>query len=251
QFSTLTDDEVTVLFCFLCSDSGPPDFNDTEWLDLLNEIRQRVYRKYNPVTRGEAQKTLDRLKSCDYLWEDRDKIKKETKDETMYRIASINRDIPFWNSSYDTASVYLRSQIYNRKPGDKCVRSFNSILDSLLIHRLQMNILTHVTMEDMSIYNEIHQIVNVSINILKDSENKKAKLLTDLKREREKVYYRGRSHNSVDHVTWLWRYGLLARPDIVRSCIGLHPHWDIYIIDNKAYRKPSKKIDILKFYLDL
>ncbi|XP_062571422.1 uncharacterized protein LOC134233470 [Saccostrea cucullata] len=27
---------------------------------------------------------------------------------------------------------------------------------------------------------------------------------------------------------------------MVRSCIGLHPHWDIYIIDNKAYRKPSK-----------
>ncbi|XP_062592009.1 uncharacterized protein LOC134253502 [Saccostrea cucullata] len=240
QFSTLTDDEVFVLFCYLCSDSGPPDFTDTEWLDLLNEIRQRVYDKEDPVTREEAQQTLDRLKSRDYLWEDQDKIKKDTRDETMFRIASINSNIPFYYSSYNTASVYLRSSGYNRKPGDKCVRSFNSILDSLLIRRLQMNILNHVTMEDMSIYNEIHQIVNVSINILKDSENKKAKVLTDLKREGEKVYYRGRSHYSVDHVTWLWRYGRYNRPDIVRSCIGLYPHNDIYIIDNKAYRKPSK-----------
>ncbi|XP_062568848.1 probable serine/threonine-protein kinase pats1 [Saccostrea cucullata] len=44
----------------------------------------------------------------------------------------------------------------------------------------------------------------------------------------------------MDHVRWLWRYGVYARPDIVRSCIGLHPHNDIYIIDNKPYRKPSE-----------
>ncbi|XP_062577856.1 uncharacterized protein LOC134239716 [Saccostrea cucullata] len=224
-----------VLFCFLCSDSGPPDFTDTEWLDLLNVIRQRVYRKQNPVTREEAQLTLDRLKSRDYLWEDQDKITEDTKDETMYRIASIKPDlnIPFRYSSYNTASVYLRSSEYNRKPGEKCVCGPGI----LLIFRLQMNILTHVTMEDMHIYNEIHQIVNVSINILKDSENNKKKLLTELRREEEAVHYRGRSQDSLNHVTWLWRYG---RPDIVRSCIGLHPHNDIYIIDNIAYRKPSK-----------
>ncbi|XP_061192310.1 uncharacterized protein LOC133200542 [Saccostrea echinata] len=236
KFSTLTDDEVSVLFCFLCSDSGPPDFTDTEWLDMLNEILQLVYRKENPVTSEEAQQTLDRLKSREYLLEDQDKITEDTKDETMYRIASINRDIPFYYSSYDTASVYLRSQWYNRKPGEKCVISAGSDDDSLLIRRLQVNILTHVTMEDTSIYDKIHQILNVSKQILKESEDKRDEFLMDLRRGGEAVHYRGRSQDSVDHVIWLWRY---LRPDIVRSCIGLHPHWDIYIIDNKAYRKPS------------
>ncbi|XP_062609216.1 uncharacterized protein LOC134270967, partial [Saccostrea cucullata] len=235
KFSTLTDDEVCLLFCYLCSDSGPPDFTDTEWLDLFNWIRQ-LHCNRDPVTREEAQQTLDRLKSRDYLWEDQDKITKDTKDETMYMIASKDSRIPFWYSSYDTTSVYLRSEEYNRKPGEKCVIS-PSHCDSLLIRRLQMNILTHVTMEDTEIYDEIHRILNVSINILKDSEDKKAKLLTDLRKEGETVHYRGRSQDSVDHLTWLWRYG---RYDIVRSCVGLHPHNDIYIIDNKAYRKPSK-----------
>ncbi|XP_062569835.1 uncharacterized protein LOC134231895 [Saccostrea cucullata] len=238
QFSTLTDDEVSVLFCFLCSDSGPPDFTDTEWLDMLNEIRRTVYRKYNPVTREEAQQTLDRLKSRDYLWEDQDKITEDTKDETMYRIASRDSVIPFYYSSYDTASVYLRSYRYNREPGEKCVTS-PGYCDDLLIRRLQMNILTHVTMEDTGIYYEIHRRLNIPENIIKGKDEGE-EFLTELRREGEAVHYRERSQDSVDHVTWLWRYKLDARPDIVRSCIGLHPHWDIYIIDNKTYRKPSK-----------
>ncbi|XP_062591050.1 uncharacterized protein LOC134252560 [Saccostrea cucullata] len=228
KFSTLTDDEVLVLFCFLCSDSGPPDFTETEWLDLLNEIRQRVYDKYNPVTREEAQQTLDRLKSRDYLWEDRDKITKDTKDETMYRIASKKSNIPFYYSSYDTVSVYLRSQRYKRKPGEKCIISDDC--DYLLILRLEMNILTHVTMEDTYIYSEIYMMFAVY-------KGKGKEFLTELRREGEAVHYRGRSQDRVDHVTWLWRY---ERPDIVISFIGLHPHWDIYIIDNKTYSKPSK-----------
>ncbi|XP_062599977.1 uncharacterized protein LOC134261567, partial [Saccostrea cucullata] len=236
KFSTLTDDEVSVLFCFLCSDSGPPDFSDTEWMDLLNEMRQLVYR--NTLTREEVQQTLDRLKSCDYLWDDQDKITEDTKDETMYRITSIKYYIPFYYSSYDTASVYLRSEEYNRKPREKCVRSRGC--NDLLILRLQMNILTHVTMEDTSIYNKIPQILNVSNQILKESEDKRKEFLSDLRKGGAAVHYRGRSHDSIDHVTWLWRYNYWARPDIVRSCIGLHPHWDIYIIDNKAYRKTSK-----------
>ncbi|XP_061192318.1 uncharacterized protein LOC133200551 [Saccostrea echinata] len=248
KFSTLSDDEVLVLFCFLCSDSGPPDFTDTEWLDMLNEIRQIVYRKENPVTSEEAQQTLDRLKSRDYLWEDQDKITEDTKDETMYRIASKNSVIPFYYSSYDTASVYLRSQMYIRKPGEKCVTGgtyydpllITAYTDYFLIRRLQMNILTHVTMEFTTIYDDIHQILNVSNKILKESEDKREEFLMDLRRGGEAVHYRRRSQDSVDHVTWLWRYEFLARPDIVRSCIGLNPHNDIYIIDNKAYRKTSK-----------
>ncbi|XP_062620756.1 uncharacterized protein LOC134282373 [Saccostrea cucullata] len=155
----------------------------------------------------------------------------------MYRIVSEDQDIPFYYSSYDTASVYLRSQRYNSKPGEKCVSS----CDILLILHLQMNVLTHVIMEDTSIYNEIHQILNIPDNILNEDEDKRKQFLTDLRREGETVHYRGRSHDSVDHVTWLWRYWVYNRPDIVRSCIGLYPHNDIYIIDNKPYRKPSKK----------
>ncbi|XP_061192300.1 uncharacterized protein LOC133200529 [Saccostrea echinata] len=238
KFSTLTDDEVSVLFCFLCSDSGPPDFTDTEWLDKLNKIRQDVYGKENPVTSEEAQQTLDRLKSRDYLWEDQDKIT-DTKDETMYRIASINRDIPFYYSSYNTASVYLRSSGYNRKPKEKCVIS-DGYCDSSLIRRLHLNILTHVTMEDTDIYNEIYQILNIPEHNVKSNRDEREEFLMELRERREAVHYRGRSQDSVDHVTWLWRYGFDARPDIVRSCIGLHPHWDIYIIDNKACNKPTK-----------
>ncbi|XP_062587838.1 uncharacterized protein LOC134249511 [Saccostrea cucullata] len=237
-FSTLSDDEVSVLFCFLCSDSGPPDFTDTEWLDLLSDIRRRGYRKENPVTSEEAQQTLDRLKSRDYIWEDQDKITKNIKDETMYRIASIDRDIPFYYSSYDTASVYLRSNGYNRKPGEKCVICKGD--ESLLIRRLQMNILTHVTMEDTNIYELLVRFLNTPYNEIGGNLSERTQLLITLTEQGEAVHYRGRSHDSVDHVTWLWRYGDWARPDIVRSCIGLHPHNDIYIIDNKAYRKPSK-----------
>ncbi|XP_062575800.1 uncharacterized protein LOC134237680 [Saccostrea cucullata] len=207
---------------------------------MLNVIRQYMYGKENPVTREEAQQTLDRLKSRDYLWKDQDKITKNTRDETMYRIASINRYIPFCYSSYDTASVYLRSRRYNRKPGEKCVISLLGFNHSL-IRRLQMNILTHVTMEDTYIYDEIHRILNIPENKIKSSKDEREKFLTELRREGEAVHYRGRSHDSVDHVTWLWRY-TYWRPDIVRSCIGLHPHNDIYIIDNKPYRKPSKML---------
>ncbi|XP_061177497.1 uncharacterized protein LOC133186291 [Saccostrea echinata] len=257
QFFTLTDNEVSMLYCFLCSDSGPPDFTHTEWLDMLNKIRQEVYDKENPVTSEEAQQTLDRLKSLDFLWGDQDKITKNTKDETMYRIASIDGDILFWYSSYDTASVYLRSRRYNRKPGEKCVcgaGNYDSLLstaysdtllitaysDYFLIQRLQMNILTHVTMEDTSIYDWIYQILMVPMDVLKGNTNKRKKYLKKLKQRGESVSYRGRSQDSVQHVTWLWRYGYMARPDIVRSCIGLHQHWDIYIVDNRAYRKPSQ-----------
>ncbi|XP_062579594.1 uncharacterized protein LOC134241572, partial [Saccostrea cucullata] len=81
---------------------------------------------------------------------------------------------------------------------------------------------------------------NVSNQILKESEDKRKEFLMELVRVRETVHHRGRSQDSLDHVTWLWRHRREARPDIVRSCIGLHPHWDIYIIDNKAYRKLSK-----------
>ncbi|XP_062600369.1 uncharacterized protein LOC134262003 [Saccostrea cucullata] len=103
-----------------------------------------------------------------------------------------------------------------------------------------MNILTHVTMEDTEIYDKIQQILNIPDNILNKDEDKRKQFLQELRREGEAVHYRGRSQDSVDHVAWLWRYRYGARPDVVRSCIGLHPHGDIYIIDNKPHRKPSE-----------
>ncbi|XP_062569082.1 uncharacterized protein LOC134231175 [Saccostrea cucullata] len=237
RFSILTDDEVSVLFCFLCSDSSSPNFNDTELLDLLIGVKQEVYLNMNPVTSQEAQRTLNRLKSPDYgyLWEDQDKLTKDTRDKTMDRVSSMNTDIPFWYSNSGTASAYLRSKGYNRKSGERCVIGVGC--DSLLIHRLQMNILTHVTMEDTNIYPEICQILNVSNQMLKKGEAKRKDFLMDLRKKGKDVKFRRSLRDSVDHVTWLWRYGLYARPDIVRSCIGLYPHNDIYIIDNKAYRK--------------
>ncbi|XP_062619704.1 uncharacterized protein LOC134281245 [Saccostrea cucullata] len=235
--SDLTEDEVFVLFCFLCSDSGPPDFTDTEWLDMLNEIRQRADDKNNPVKSEKAQQMLDRLKSREFLWEDQDKIKEDKKNHIMDRITSMKNYIPFPYISYVTASVYLRSHKYNKKPGEKCLS--NSSWDSLLIRRLQINVLTHVTMEDTSIYDEIYQILNIPDNILNDSEDNREQFLLDLRRDGEAFHYLRKCKDSVHQVTWLWRYWINARPDIVRSCIGLHPHNDIYIIDNKAYRKPS------------
>ncbi|XP_062610252.1 uncharacterized protein LOC134272033 [Saccostrea cucullata] len=108
-----------------------------------------------------------------------------------------------------------------------------------------MNILTHVTMKDTNIYDEIQQILNIPENKIKSSKDEREKFLTELRREGETVHYRGRSQDSVDHVTWLWRSKAWARPDIVRSCIGLHSHWDLYIIDNKTYRKPNKILSYL------
>ncbi|XP_062597176.1 uncharacterized protein LOC134258649 [Saccostrea cucullata] len=211
---------------------------------MLNEIRHDVNRTKNPVTREEAQQTLDRLKSHDYLWEDQDKVTEDTKDETMYRIKSINDVIPFIYSSYDTASVYLRSERYNREPREKCVTTPlypGSLYHvSLLIRRLQMNILTHVTMKDRMIYDKVSEILNVPMSIVRGREQDRKDFQEKLKQEGERIQSRKAAVDSVDHVTWLWRYGGYNRPDIVRSCIGLHQHNDIYIIDNQAYRKPSE-----------
>ncbi|XP_061193328.1 uncharacterized protein LOC133201541 [Saccostrea echinata] len=256
KFTTLTDDEVFVLFCFLCSDSGPPDFTDTEWLDMLDKIRRIASRKGNSVTSEDAQQTLDRLKSRDFLWVNQEKIdiNDDAKDETMYKISyrvglnpvkirtrsnscivRLDR-LPFYITSYDTATRYLRSHGYTRKNGEKCVIGKDSLCYQLLILRLQMNILTHVTKEDSRMYEILVQFLNTPDNKIKGNQSEREQFIETLKDSGEAVQYRGRSQDSVQHLRWI---GSAARPDIVRSCIGLHSHNDIYIIDNKAYRKPS------------
>ncbi|XP_056015008.1 uncharacterized protein LOC125667824 isoform X2 [Ostrea edulis] len=244
QFSSLSDDEVYVLLCFLCSDSGTPDFTDADCLDILNGIRKKMYGE-NRVTSEEAQRTLDGLKSCGFLWDqDGVDITEDAKDETMYRVMEccIKYNgilVPLYRLySYTTAVRYLRLQRYTRESGEKCLISNNPYCDSILIRRLQMNILTHVIMEDTRICDEVSQTLHVPTTILQDMTfDQRQEFIRDLEHSGECVHCRGGSQGSVQHVKWFWRY---RRPDIVRSCIGLHPHWDIYIINNTAYRKQSK-----------
>ncbi|XP_056015440.1 uncharacterized protein LOC125675812 isoform X2 [Ostrea edulis] len=251
QFSSLSDDEVWVLFCFLCSDSGTPNFTDTDCLDILNKIRE-MYRE-DRVTSEKAQRTLDRLNSRGFIWnQDGVDITEDAKDETVYRVTGrviervtgLSDRLPVsllhLLPSYTTAVRYLRSHRYTRESGEKCLISVNSSCDSLLIRRLQMNILTHVTMEDTTICDEVSQYLNIPLSKVRMSDDARGALLEELHRTGERVQYRGGSQGSVQHVKWLWIYG---RPDIVRSCIGLHPHWDIYIINNTAYRKHSQHHD--------
>ncbi|XP_056015762.1 uncharacterized protein LOC125676826 [Ostrea edulis] len=248
QFS-LSHDEMSVLFCFLCSDYGTPDFTDTDRLDILNMIREVMYSK-DQITSEEEQRTLDGLKSRGFLrHQDRVHITEDAEDETMYCITERSIVIratlyPLYRfSSYTTAVRYLRSRGYTRKPGEKCVISENSGCDSLLIRRLQMNTLTHVTMEDTTICDEVSQFLNIPLSKIRMSDDKRGAFLEDLQQTGECVQNRGGSRGSVQHVKWLWRDWQNARPDIVRSCVGLHPHCDIYIINNTAYRKHSQHHD--------
>ncbi|XP_062567507.1 uncharacterized protein LOC134229738 [Saccostrea cucullata] len=200
---------------------------------MLNEIRHTAHPNNKPLTSKEAKSILEILETRDFLWGDQNKITKDTRNETLYRIASMNSYIPFYISSYDIASVYLRTNGYIRKTGEKCVISVNNIYDPLLISRLQMSILSHMTMEDKNITTKVFQILNIPEVISGGYQSQRGQFLNNLEREGEGIR---RFRGDVHHVTWLWRHG---RPDIVRSCIGLHPHWDIYIINNKAYRKPN------------
>ncbi|XP_062619585.1 uncharacterized protein LOC134281134, partial [Saccostrea cucullata] len=80
--------------------------------------------------------------------------------------------------------------------------------------------------------------VNIPEIILQKSKNEQIEYLQRLQTG-ESVHCRG-SNDSFEHILWKWEYLKDARPNIVRSCIGLHEHSDIYIIGNKAYREPSK-----------
>ncbi|XP_056015018.1 uncharacterized protein LOC125676214 isoform X1 [Ostrea edulis] len=250
QFSFLSDDELAVLFICLYFNSGTPNFTDTDGRDILNHIRAKMCGK-NHVTSEEAERILDGLKSRGFLWDqDGVDITEDAKDETMYRV--IGRDIernyldhlvtliPVYHLfSYTTAVRYLRSQRYTRKSGEKCVIIDASFYDSVLIRRLQMNILTHVTMEDTSICDKVSQTLSIPLDKVRMTESERGAFLEDLQKTGECV----QSQGSVQHVKWLWILDHEARPDIVRSCIGPHPHWDIYIINNTAYRKHSKYHD--------
>ncbi|XP_056015212.1 uncharacterized protein LOC130052947 [Ostrea edulis] len=96
-----------------------------------------------------------------------------------------------------------------------------------------MNTLTHVTMEDTGICDEVSRYLSIPLDKTRMSEGERGAFLEELRKTGECVQSQG-------SVKWLWRY---ERNDIVRSCIGFHPHWDIYMIKNKAYRKHSQYHD--------
>jgi hypothetical protein len=115
------------------------------------------------VRSDEAQGTLDGLKSRDFLWDQDGHLTEDARDETMYHVAErvVFGGRLWWVydlSSVSTAVRYLRSQGYTKKSGEKCVIGEDPDCDTLLIQRLQIDILTHVTMENTDIYDEISQI---------------------------------------------------------------------------------------------
>ncbi|XP_062584621.1 uncharacterized protein LOC134246315, partial [Saccostrea cucullata] len=231
----------------MCSDSGHPDFMDSECLHMLNTIRKMVFRKKEPVNNNKAQTTMQSLYLTNSLWADQTEkhLTKEIQDEIIYRV-SRSGDISacmftlYSLSSFNTAHTYLRSRQYKRKDREQCILGYSSLCDSLLIRRLQMDILTHVTMEDTEIFDEVARIVNIPMRVLRGNETERQEFLEKLKELEEDIQFRG-SQESGQNVKWIWKYGVVhGRPDIVRSCIGLHEHWDIYVIGNKAHRKSSK-----------
>ncbi|XP_062609906.1 uncharacterized protein LOC134271712 isoform X2 [Saccostrea cucullata] len=162
-FSKLTPDEVCILLCFLSTDSDCPNFTKTEsceWLRKLNVIRLQVYGKRNRLTTDKVQNSVTKLKSIKFLYDDEGELRitKEVSDETIYRIGKQSRDILFHISSFMTAKKYLRSMEYNRKIDEKCVNSNDTVGNSVLISRLQMDIISHPTIEDTSIFPLVSQI---------------------------------------------------------------------------------------------
>jgi hypothetical protein len=120
-----------------------------------------VYNK-DSLTSKEAQRTLDGLKSRGFLWDQDGRLTEDARDEVMYHVTerAVSISSMWWVyglSSKSTAVRYLRSNRYTRKPGEKCVIGDYPGCDVDLIWRLQMAILTHVTMEDTEIYDEVSQ----------------------------------------------------------------------------------------------
>jgi hypothetical protein len=143
-------------------------------MDRLNWIGKRVYYKGSVTSEEEAQQTLDGLKSRGFLWDQDGHLTEDARVQTLYRVMEaavtgqeVIGSILGWMYrlfSVSTAVRYLRSQGYTRKSGEKCVIGYNPDCDTALIRLLQMDILTHVTMEDTGIYDEVSRICKYEVN---------------------------------------------------------------------------------------
>ncbi|XP_062620661.1 uncharacterized protein LOC134282256 [Saccostrea cucullata] len=239
KFDTLSAEELCMLVCFLCADSGSPDFAEPTWLEILNKIKSKLNEE-DPLSKKEALKTLDKLKSSEFLLNDENgvRITEDAADEIMYvfvEYAFARSDFNVYYLSFETTRKYTRAQGYKRKPGEKCAICLSPEVESLILYRLQTDFLIHVTMEDTGIYNKVFQILNIPVSILQKPFNERERFLKDLQENGETVP-RGESKKSAKPVKWHPRFW---RHDLTRSNIGLHPHLDLFIINNIAYRKPS------------
>jgi hypothetical protein len=125
-------------------------------------IREDTYGK-GQLTIEEAQRTLDGLKSHGFLWDQDGSLTQDSKDEVMYHVtkkSAVRNSLltVYFLSAFTTAEKYLRSVNYSRESGEKCITGDDQDSDSLLVHRLQMDILTHVTMKDTNLFDLISKI---------------------------------------------------------------------------------------------
>ncbi|XP_062599448.1 uncharacterized protein LOC134260942 [Saccostrea cucullata] len=231
-------DQICMLFCFLCCESGTPDFTKQECLDILNEIRAKAHMHLEVIKREQAQKSLDDLKRAEpnFFEKDFQNITRDATDEILYRLIWEFKFSAIYLCNYHTIHMFLRLSSYEKEPEEKCVLNKNQNFDSCLIHRLQLDILTHKTIKDTDMCNEISQILHVPGNIIKESKVRREEFVRNLQQCGEKIYDRSRTHHKSQHVKWLKKY---YRLKTVRSCIGLHHHSDIYIINTQAYREHS------------
>ncbi|XP_062599445.1 uncharacterized protein LOC134260939 [Saccostrea cucullata] len=257
EFQKMSGEEVAMLFSFLCSDTGCPNFNDRERLGIFNHIRKYcdmetkssdslilIRHKCSEkdfLSSEEAYQILDKLKATEFLYEDQNEVNitEDAADETMYCI--VQRSVKYsvyklFLFSFTTTLKYFRTRGYHRKPREKCLISGSSQGDKIIIHRLQMNILTHITMEDKNIFPYVFQILNIPDAVSNKDGDERKTFITDLEKKGEILNYSGKSQSQAQ-VKWFHRFW---RPAIVRSCVGNHPHMDIYIINNKAYKVPSR-----------
>ncbi|XP_062602580.1 uncharacterized protein LOC134264294 [Saccostrea cucullata] len=256
-FQAMSGEEVSVLFCFLCSDADIPDFTDIFWLKIFNQIRLYCDKETKPsdnlrvirhksiqkenLTSEDALQTLERLKTTEFLYHDQNglHITEDAADETIYCIiqrSPLHSDYNLFLFSFTTTLKYFRSHGYHRNSQEKCVISGSLVCDTIIVYRLQMDILIHKTLEDTNIFSRVFQILNIPESILKEDVNQRRNFLRDLEKRGEVVHYSGKPQTCLQ-VEWIPRFW---RPGIVRSCVGPHPQMDIYIINNKAYREQSE-----------
>ncbi|XP_062578899.1 uncharacterized protein LOC134240842, partial [Saccostrea cucullata] len=190
-----------------------------------------AFADLDPISNKNALDALEYLKrneSC--LFEkDFQSITRDAADESIFRLAENSRFLTFYMSNYITSHQYLRLSSYIKERGEKCIINKSAHFDYLLVHRLMMDVLVHKSIEGTPISKQISQFLHIPENIITESFHKREEFLRNLQQKGEEIPNK--------QVKWLWKF---HRHDIVRSCIGLHPHSDIYIINQKAYRKHSE-----------
>ncbi|XP_062619587.1 uncharacterized protein LOC134281136 [Saccostrea cucullata] len=198
-----------------------------------------AFADLDPISSENAQENLKYLKRTESRLFEKDfqTITKNAADETIFQLSKYSRFLTFYMSNCVTSRQYLRLSNYVSEPGEKCIINKSTHFDSLLIHRLMMDILVHKSIEGTSMSKQISQILHIPENIITESIDKREEFLRNLQQNGEEIPNKVKTNGESQHVKWLWKF---QRHEVVRSCIGLYPHSDIYIINHKAYRKHSE-----------